>query len=426
MGSARGKKSKRSSGDRRTRGKGRGLSVSGARNLLIGAIIFLTLAGLVMVFSAAFVGDYVEHSDSAYTLKRQLAYVGIGLVLLAGLARLDYKRLWSLAWGAVVAADVALVAVLFVGVEHGGSTRWIDLGVATLQPSEFAKIACVLALAVVMTDGRVRDETQRLARTMAIVPPILVLVMFEPDMGTAMAILVTSFIVLWLGGLSWGKTFALAGVAGGFAALGIALAPYRMERWLAFADPWADPLGGGYQTVQAIYAFASGGLTGAGLGMSAQKFSYLPEAHTDFILAVIGEELGLLGTMTIVLAFIIVAVAGFRIALGAKDPFGRLLAGGMTTLVVSQAVINMLAVTNLMPVTGIPLPLVSFGGNSMLATMLAIGIVVSVSRYGAEPVAATSARAARGGGRARSDQRRRDGGARVSRARGGARARVGR
>jgi cell division protein FtsW len=382
--------------------------------VFLGAALFLAFAGLVMVFSAAFVSDLLTHGDTAHTLKRQLIYVAAGVGLVWVLARTDYRVLRRHAWLLVAFADALLIAVLAVGAEAGGSTRWIDLGPATLQPSEFAKIACILGLAVVMTDRRIRDENQRLMRVAMILPPILALVMFEPDMGTAMAILVASFTVLWLGGLSWKRTLTLVGMGAGFTAVGITIAPYRVERWLAFRDPWADPFGSGYQSVQAIMALASGGLTGVGLGMSRQKYSYLPEAHTDFILAIIGEELGLIGTLAVVAAFITLAVAGFRIAVAARDPLGRLLAGGLTAMIVTQALINMLAVTNLMPVTGIPLPLVSFGGNSMLATMIAVGLVVSVARHGGAPAAETAT--AKGGDHARADERRRHRGTHLPRA----------
>jgi cell division protein FtsW len=298
----------------------------------------------------------------------------------------------------------------------------IDVGPVTFQPSEFAKVACVLAAAVAMSDARAREESQRLWRVVPVLLPVVALVMLEPDMGTAMIILIATFTVVWLGGLSWVRTFSLAGMAAGFTAVGIAAAPYRLERWFAFRDPWADPLGSGYQTIQAMLAFASGGVTGVGLGMSRQKFSYLPEAHTDFVLAIVGEEVGLIGTLAVVIAFIALAVAGFRIARASKDPFGRLLAGGLTALIVTQAATNMLAVTNLIPVTGIPLPFVSYGGNSIIAMMISVGLIVSVARYGTEPAAGTVSKRRRGGSHASGGERRRDGRTRASRAVRGGRA----
>ena len=209
------------------------------------------------------------------------------------------------------------------------------------------------------------------------------LVLLQPDLGTTLAIVVSVALVLYLGGirLRWIGFAALGTVVLG--AFAIWQEPYRAARFVAFLDPWKDAQGKGYQTVQALLAFGTGGIDGIGLGLSRQKFFYLPEAHTDFILAIIGEEVGLLGTLAIVLAFGVFAYAGFRIALSARDTFGRMLAGGLTAMIAAQAVMNMMAVTSLMPVTGKPLPFVSFGGSSMLFTMVCVGLILSVSRYGA-------------------------------------------
>jgi cell division protein FtsW len=208
------------------------------------------------------------------------------------------------------------------------------------------------------------------------------LIMLQPDMGTTMSILVASYLVFALGGVEGRYLFGVA--ATGVAAIPamILIEPYRAARFLAFMDPWADPRRGGYQIIQAMLAFGSGGLTGVGLGLSRQKYFYLPAAHTDFIFAIIGEELGLVGTLAVVAAFLVMAYAGFRIAITARDPFGRLVAAGLTSLIVTQAVMNMAAVTNIMPVTGIPLPLVSYGGSSVVFTMGCVGLILSVARHG--------------------------------------------
>ncbi|GAB4273657.1 MAG: putative lipid II flippase FtsW [Coriobacteriia bacterium] len=394
------------------RGGDRALPVSTARRLLLGACLLLAFGGLVMVFSAAFFTDIVERTDGAYSFRRQTIYLVLGLALMWFFSRFDYRRLRKLAWLSLLVCDVGLIGVLAFGVGALGARRVIDLGFFSLQPSEFAKLACVLVAAAVMTDKRLGEEWPKVGWVGVALLPVVILVMMQPDMGTAVVILGATFVVMWLGGLSWKFTFGLSGGGLLSGAAAIVLAPYRFERWLAFKDPWADPLGSGYQTIQAIYAFATGGLTGVGLGMSAQKFGYLPEAHTDFILALIGEELGLLGTLVVVGAFAVFAVAGFRIVVGVKDPFGRVLAGGLTSLVVVQALVNMGAVTNLIPVTGIPLPFVSYGGNSMLASMTAVGIILSVARHGGRSV--PQVRGERGGGRARASGGRRDGRARVS------------
>lgn len=356
------------------------------RYLLLGATVFLMLMGLVMVYSASSVADFVRLGDSAYHLKRQVAWILAGILVLFLASRFDYRLLRKLAIPAWLSAFLLLVAVFALGVVRGGARRWIPLGsVGTLQPSEYMKVVCVLLTAALATEFRrgKLGETQLLARVALFAGLAASLVLLQRDLGTTFAIVISVVVVLFLAGihLRWIGFAALAtGVLG---ALAIWNEPYRLARLVAFLDPWKDAQGKGYQTVQALLAFGTGGIDGIGIGLSRQKFFYLPEAHTDFILAIIGEEAGLIGTLAIVAGFALFAYAGFRIALGARDTFGRLLAGGLTAMIAAQAIMNMMAVTSLMPVTGKPLPFVSFGGSSMLFTMLCVGLILSVSRYGA-------------------------------------------
>ena len=357
-----------------------------ARYLLLAATVFLVLVGLVMIYSAASVSDYVRYHDSAHHLKRQLMWICLGAIAMIVAARTDYRALRKLAlpiWGSSVAL---LLFVDVAGVVRGGARRWITLGpLGTFQPSELAKLACVMLTAYLVTEyhrGKMTEQ-QLLGRVALMVGGTAALVLFQPDLGTTLSILLSVSIVLIIGGvgLRWiGTSVAVIALVG---ALAIWQEPYRMERLTAFLHPFADPQGAGYQTIQARLAFGTGGWTGIGLGLSRQKFFYLPEAHTDFILAIIGEETGLLGTLAVVCAFAAFTYAGIRIALGTRDTFGRLLAGGLTGMVATQAAMNMAAVTGLMPVTGKPLPLVSFGGSSMLLTAACIGLVLSVSSHGA-------------------------------------------
>jgi len=360
--------------------------------LVLGSAFFLILVGLVMIYSASSVSDYVDVGDSAHHLKRQMVWVAVGAVAMCGASRFDYRYLRKTSWLVWGVSLLGLIAVLAMGVERWGARRWLEIGGQSLQPAEFAKLGCILVLASIMSNARKKRRTQEgiLLCVAAVLLPIVGLIMFQPDMGTAMAILISSFFVIALGGLG-GKQLAGLVVAGVVAVPAMILvAPYRAARLFSFIDPWKDPLGDGYQTIQALYAFGSGGLTGVGLGMSRQKFFYLPAAHTDFIFAIIGEELGLLGTMIVVIAFAVFAWGGFAIVSRVKDPFGRLVAAGLTSMIVAQALMNMAAVTNLMPVTGIPLPLVSFGGSSLVFTMGCIGIILSVARHGSVGVRATS------------------------------------
>ncbi len=357
-----------------------------ARYLLLGATVFLMLVGLVMIYSAASVSDFVHYGDSAHHLKRHLMWIVLGSVAVLFVSRLDYRRLRGLAMPAWGLAFGLLVLVMVLGLVRSGAQRWIPLGpLGQFQPSEYAKVACIFLTAALVTEfkrGRF-DESQLLGRVVALVVPVAGLVLVQPDLGTTVAIVVSVALVVFLGGIRW-RWMGLAAI--GIAALGaIAIwqVPYRMARFVAFLDPWKDRENSGYQTVQALLAFGTGGVDGIGLGLSRQKFFYLPEAHTDFILAILGEEVGLVGTLVVLLAFAIFTYAGFRIALGARDTFGRMLAGGLTGMIAAQAVMNMMAVTSLMPVTGKPLPFVSFGGSSMLFTMVCVGLILSVSSHGA-------------------------------------------
>lgn len=397
---------------------------AGPRYLLLGSTLFLAIAGLVMIYSAAFVADYVLIGDSSHHLKRQLMWLGAGTIILLVAKRFDYHRIKNMSWAVYGVSLLGLVLVLVIGVGKWGAQRWIDLGFFTIQPSEYAKLGCVMVAAFLLTqlDAQVISPKEFWGRLGLSLGAVTALVMVQPDMGTTMSILIAVFMVLVLGGISWLVVGGLTVVGLGAVGAAILVAPYRAARLFAFLDPWSDPQGSGYQTIQALLAFGSGGLDGVGVGMSRQKFFYLPAAHTDFIFAIIGEELGLVGTLSIVLAFVLFAYAGIRIAMGAKDMYGRLLAGGLTAMIVTQALMNMAAVTNLMPVTGIPLPLVSFGGSSLTFTMLCIGIILSVSTYGTRGVRAVPSSKNKEQLRARNDERRRDSRAHLSGARGGRKA----
>jgi cell division protein FtsW len=357
-----------------------------ARYLMLGSAVSLMVLGLVMVFSASYVSDMVDHQSMFYHGARQAIYIVMGLAVTWALSRFDYRRLLSssrVVWW----ASVGLLIVTFsIGVVRGGARRWVDLGLVNLQPSEIAKVATVLFVAALAVQWRRgRTGTGRFAVWLCAVTALpAILIMVQPDLGTAMSLMLAVVVVLWLAEAP-GLWFALAGgvviIAG---AVGIAVEPYRVARVFTFLNPGADPQGQGYQIIQALLAFGTGGLKGVGLGLSRQKFFYLPQANSDFIFAIIGEELGLIGTLAVVAGFAVFIYGGMRIALGAKDEYGRMVAGGLTAMVGLQAFMNMAAVTGLMPVTGKPLPFVSAGGSSMLVTMACVGLLLSVSRHGAK------------------------------------------
>ncbi len=413
-----------------------------AAYVLMGATLFLVLVGLMMIYSASSVSDYVHNADSAYHLKRQLLFLGLGVVAMLFTSRLDLRyssrgtgllrdpeRMGWAIWGASV---IGLVAVLVVGVGKWGAQRWILIGPVPIQPSEFAKLGCILTAAVLLAEWKRReiDGRQLAGRLAFVLAPVVLLVMLQPDMGTTMSIVISMYLLLWLGDISGRLLISSATIGAVLAGLMIWIEEYRFSRLMAFLDPWKDPKGDGFQIIQSLLSFGSGGITGVGLGLSKQKFFYLPAAHTDFIFAIIGEELGLLGALAIVAAFAVFAYAGIRIALTAANNFDRLLAGGLTAMVVTQAMMNMAAVTGLMPITGIPLPLVSYGGSSLIFTLACIGLVLGVARRstgaraavrhaGQKSSGATSVRMAHEDGHRGSDsafpvERRRDGRAHLS------------
>ena len=399
--------------------------------LLLGATLVLVLGGILMVYSASSVADYVAYQDSAYHLKKQALFAAAGMVALyvaslwnfrARRGELDPRRPDIVAWIVWGLSLLGLLAVEVMGVGKWGATRSIDLGFAYIQPSEYAKLGCLLVTAVLLVSLRRREIDARtfLVRLGVALVPVIVLIMLQPDMGTTMSLLIGVVLLLWLGGVP-GRWLAIAGGVGVPSAVLLVLAAgYRMERVTSFMDPWADPLDGGYQIIQSLYAFGSGGVAGIGLGLSRQKFFYLPAAHTDFIFSVIGEELGLIGTLAVIAAFGVFAYAGMRIALDSRDPFGKLLAGGLTSMIVVQALMNMAAVTGLMPITGIPLPLVSAGGSSLTLTLACIGLILAVARNGgATRVRLVRPKQTRGSQGAGTSEWRRDSGAHLPRVDGG-------
>lgn len=354
------------------------------RYLLLGSVSFLALAGLVMIYSASSVADYVRHGTTAYHLLYQAAFLLAGGVAAYMAARIDY-RLWQRiafwVWGGSLAL---IMATAMVGVVRGGAKRWISLGPVNIQPSELAKVATIMLVAAIVAEWRAGrlSETQFLGRAAMAVGIPAVAVIAQRDLGSTVSLVLAACVVLFVGGMRMRWFAALFGFALLLVPFAVSGVGYRMARIQAYLDPWADAQGSGYQTVQALLAFGTGGLDGVGLGLSRQKFFYLPEAHTDFILAIVGEEIGLLGTLAIVAAFAVFAYAGIRIAMGTRDSYGRLLAAGITGMVGLQAFINMAAVTGITPVTGKPLPFMSYGGSSMLVTMGCVGLLLSVSAFG--------------------------------------------
>ncbi len=349
------------------------------------AVLALLGIGLVMVYSSSSVKAEMIYEDGFYFLKRQASWAVIGVALMFFFSKIDY---WILKkWAKIVFAAnlLLLVLVLVPGIGRvvNGAQRWIGFGSFAVQPSEFMKMAFVLFLAWSLCRSleHIGDFWRGLAPRLALLGLVFALVMLQPDMGTSLAIAGTVIVMLFAAGA---KVWHLAGLAASaLPLLGVMIwvAPYRLKRITSFLDPFADPQGSGYHIIQSLYALGSGGLFGLGLGRSRQKFFYLPEQHTDFIFAIIGDELGYLGGLVIIALFALLAWRGFMVATNAPDSFAGLMAVGITAMIVVQGAINIGVVTSSMPITGIPLPFLSYGGSSLLPTMAGVGILLNISKH---------------------------------------------
>ncbi len=352
--------------------------------ILFGAVVGLVLFGALMVFSASAVLAADNYHNSNYFLWRQLAWVVAGLVAVVVMMNVDYRRLASplVVFPALALQFILLVVVLFADRSHN-THRWLHLGPASLQPSEFAKIVLALFLAFFLDlrKGQVNDWKHTLAPILLVAGVMGMLVLVEPDFGTTLALGLVVTAILFAAGLQL-RYFALTGLSALPVVYWLILhSTYRHNRVLAFLNPYADPLGKGFQILQSYIAVGTGGITGLGLMEGKQKLFFLPEPQTDFIFAVVGEELGLLGTLAIVTVFVLILLRGLRASAGCSDDFGRLLALGLTVMVVGQALVNMSVVLGLLPTKGIPLPFVSYGGSSLLVNMLAVGILLNISQH---------------------------------------------
>jgi cell division protein FtsW len=353
--------------------------------ILLGATGFLLTMGVVMVASSSSVYSYQQNDGNSWTLAtRQLIFAILGAVVMMTISkmRVDSIRRWATLF--LIGIGILLVAVLIIGTARYGQKNWIELGGPfRIQPSEFAKLAVVLWGADIL-DRKYHLLEQRDHLLIPLVPvclTVLVLIMMQGDLGTAMVMMPIMASLLYFVGAprKWFMVISMAALSA-IAVLSVA-APYRMARFTSWLDPFADAQGTGFQVIRGQQALGSGGWWGVGLGGSREKWGTLPEAHTDFIYAVIGEELGILGTMTVLLLFVAIAIIGLRIARGTNEAFIQIASLGIVTWIVVQALVNIGAVLGILPITGVPLPMVSYGGSSLIPSLAAMGILMAFAKH---------------------------------------------
>ena len=350
-------------------------------NLILLSVLALLSIGIVMVYSTSSIVALKSFDDEYYFLKKQLFFAFLGILLLMVGSRFPYQYWEKLAYPILALSFIGLVLVLVIGTRLGGSMRWIRFGPISVQPSECAKLGLIIYLSFFLS--RKLKNVKNFST--GFLPPFIVtgilslLVLLQPDYGTSFLLIAILFISLFVAGariLHLLLSLLLLVPLGLFLILNC---PYRLKRLLAFFDPWSDPTNSGFQIIQSYLAFGSGGLFGLGLGNGRQKLFYLPEAHTDFILSVVGEELGFVGVMIIITLFFIVIFCGIKISFRARDLFGSFLALGLVSLVGLEALINMGAVMGLLPTKGTTLPFISYGGSSLIVSLTAIGILLNIS-----------------------------------------------
>jgi len=365
-------------------------------HILVLVTLGLTAFGLVMVYSATSAPAALGGGDPVFYLKRESIYAALGVLLLLIASRIDYRTLRHLAPILMLASFGLCLAVLVLGEQVNGARRWLGVGPLAFQPSELAKLSLAIWASAYLARHRAPQSFKELVRPIGLTTGLLAgLILLEPDLGTVIAI-----------GIVLGAILVVSGVplrvlaAGGSIAVALGLAaiwfePYRRARLFSFVHPWHDAQGAGFQTLQAIIGFGSGGFFGTGIGQGVAKVNYLPEAHTDMIFATIGEELGLVGAALVIAAYCAFAYAGLRVALRCRDPFGKRLAAGLTTLVCGQALVNLAAVLGLAPLTGITLPFVSYGGSSLVVSLASVGVLLNIAGHGRAASAQVSDRSGR-------------------------------
>lgn len=349
-------------------------------HLIIISTIILALTGIIMIYSASSYSAEKQFGDAYYYVKKQSIAFAAGIIFMITGGRIRIEFLKKIKW-CILAVSVILLSLVFVpklGVESYGATRWLNLGVITIQPSELAKFGLMIFLAAYMTDYPPTNLKRFIVPALS-AGVICALIILEPNMSITMCVGMAFIILVFVAGLQNKWLAVIVGLLAVAVPLLIVLEPYRLKRFFAFLDPWQNPKDEGYQLIQSYYALGNGGLFGVGLFASRQKYLFLPFAESDFIFSVIGEELGLVGCVAVIVVFSTLVICGARAALNAKDRFGCLLATGLTTIIALQTIINLTVVTGMIPPTGVPLPYVSAGGTGLVTFMFVSGILYNVS-----------------------------------------------
>ena len=366
------------------------------RGILVPVVILLCI-GIIMVYSSSAFMSTEKYGNSIHYVWKHLFTVLIGFMGMIFFVKLDYQDIKRFVIPLLVFSFILLILVFVpgIGMSAGAKStvkRWINMRLLTFQPSELVKIAMVIFLSKYISKNANRMNTLRYG----IMIPIAVMVVFQgiillqPDFGAAMSIGIITLTLLIIGGIQWRYIVSVIAVSIPAVIVLIIAAPYRLKRILAFMDPWKDSQGTGYQLIQSFYAFGMGWITGVGIGSSKQKLYFLPEAHTYFIFSLIGEETGLIGAVIVVGLFVYLLIRGFKIAMQAEDSFGYYLAIGLTVMIGSQALINFAVSTGLMPTKGLPLPFISYGGSALLVNMMAVGILINISKNCCSPLISTT------------------------------------
>lgn len=345
--------------------------------------VILVAFGIVMVFSASFYYSAERWNDGLYFFKRQCLWAVVGFVGMFVASRIDYSKLQKYSRIFIIISVIMLILVLLVGEPRNNAKRWLGIGNFTIQPAEIAKFAMIFFISdtIAKSKGRIKKFFTGMLPILLVAGLVFGLIIKQPNLSTAGSIIILTMAMLFVGGANLWHLAGLVGVGAAGAVVFTLTAEYRLSRLTAFLDPWADPMDSGWQLIQSLYSLGSGGLFGLGLAQSRQKYLYLPYPETDFIFAIIGEEIGFIGATFLILLFLILIWRGIRVALTAPDLFGSLLAAGIISMITIQVVINIAVVTASMPPTGLPLPFISYGGSSLAMFMTGIGVLLNISRH---------------------------------------------